>query len=91
MQLYIERSIYGKASSFLYADDIAQWCKDCVSWKGSLEPGTIALAAPNADLAADENENVQRGLQDFADIEAGDGSDDEVSTTTIEPSIEMRT
>ena len=48
----------------------------------SVEPGTVAQAAPNMDLAPDEDGGVQGGFvgDGIDDPEDSDGYDDEAST-----------
>ncbi|KAL3422429.1 hypothetical protein PVAG01_06585 [Phlyctema vagabunda] len=58
----------------------SRWCKECISWKESAEPGLMTKPAPNSVLAPDEDEAFASGYDDpfgehSDDSDTYDGSD----------------
>ena len=55
------------------------WCEECVTWKTSIEPNGNICAAPNQDIAPDEDDTIQGGgAGGWNPEEGGDDDYDEV-------------
>ncbi|RDW82112.1 hypothetical protein BP6252_03224 [Coleophoma cylindrospora] len=55
----------------------SRWCKACVNWKEAAEPGVVPVAAPNNDLAPDEEFEYFGSREGTHDPEAGYDSDED--------------
>ncbi|RDW62771.1 hypothetical protein BP5796_11073 [Coleophoma crateriformis] len=55
----------------------SRWCKACINWKEATEPGVVPVAAPNNDLAPDEEFEYFGSREGTHDPEAGYDSDED--------------